>query len=98
MDDGCLGSSGGDSTFFEVLLDEHLFPILVDDALSVSNEEGHDEMAEVTREATKERGDGSCREAVDGAVDEAVDGALDETVDDEGRRSVAGVEEGENCL
>ena len=41
-DGGGLGSSGGDPPVLEVFFNEHLFPILVDDALSVSNKERHD--------------------------------------------------------
>ena len=95
MDDGGLGSSGGDPALFEVFLNEHLFPIFVDDALSVSNKEGHDVEVEVEvkRVATKEYGDGSC----DGAVEEAGDEAVDKFVDNEGGRCGAEVEEGENC-
>ena len=93
MDDGCLGSSGGDSTLFEVLLDEHLFPILIDDALSVSNEERHDVEVCGERGTTKECGDGRCDEA----EVEAGDKTGDEFVDDEGGRCGAEVEEGENC-
>ena len=90
---GGLGSSGGDPALFEVFLNEHLFPILVDDALSVSNKERHDVEAEVKRGATKECGDGSC----DGAVEEAGDEAVDKFVDNEGGRCGAEVVEGENC-
>ena len=78
---------------------------MVDDALAVSDKEGHDVEAEVRRWATKECGDGSCDgavdeagdEAVDEAEDEAVDEAVDKVVDDECGRSGAEVEEGENC-
>ena len=83
-DVGGLGSSGGDPPVLEVLLDEHLFPILVDDALSVSNEERHD--VEVC-------GDGRCDEA----EVEAEGKTGDEFVDDEGGRCGTEVEEGENC-
>ena len=85
MDNGALGSSGGDSAFFEVFLNKHLLPVLVDDALAVSDKEGHDVEVKVGHGATEEDEDGSCNGAVDGAVD------------DERGQCVAEVEEGENC-
>ena len=42
MNNGAVGGSGGESTFFEVFLNKHLFPVLIDEALAVTDEEGHD--------------------------------------------------------
>ena len=81
MNNGALGGSGGDSAFFEVFLNKHLLPVLVDDALAVSDKEGHDVEAKVGHGATEEDEDGSCNGAVD----------------DERGQCVAEVEEGENC-
>ena len=97
MNDGGLGSSGGDPALFEVFLNKHLLPVFVNDALAVSDKEGHGVETEVRRGATKECGDGSCDGDVDEAGDEAVDEAVDKVVDDECGRSGAEVEEGENC-
>ena len=78
---GALGGGGGDSSFLEVFLHKHLFPILVDDALTVSDKEGHDAEVKVGHGATEEDEGGSCIGAVG----------------DERGHWVVEVEEGENC-
>ena len=43
MNGGTVGDrTGGESTFLEVFLNKHLLPVLIDEALAVSDEEGHD--------------------------------------------------------
>ena len=65
MNNGAVGDSGGESTFLEVFLNKHLLPVLVDDALAVSDEEGHDGEDKGGRGATEEDEDESCTGAVD---------------------------------
>ena len=81
MNNGALGDSGGDSAFLEVFLNKHLLPVLVDDALAVSDKEGHDVEAKGGHGATEEDEDESCNGAVD----------------DERGHCVVEVDEGENC-
>ena len=81
MNNGALGGSGGDSSFLEVFLNKHLLPVLVNDALAVSDTEGHDVEVKVGHGATEEDEEGSCNGAVG----------------DERGQCVAEVEEGENC-
>ena len=60
MNNGAVGGSGGESTFFEVFLNKHLLPVLIDEALAVTDEEGHDGEGRVGHWAIEEDGDGSC--------------------------------------
>ena len=46
MNSGAVGDSGGESMFLEVLLNKLLLPVLIDKALAVTDEEGHDEVDE----------------------------------------------------
>ena len=90
---------GGVAVLTEVLLDEHLLPILVDDALTVSNEDGsHDVEGCGERGTTEECGDGECDETkVEVECRTGEESVEEESVDDNGERSGEEVVEGENC-
>ena len=60
MNSGAVGDSGGESTFLEVFLNKHLLPVLIDDALAVSDEEGHDGEDEGGHWVTEEDEGESC--------------------------------------
>ena len=87
------------ASVLEVLLDEHLLPILIDDALTVSNEDGsHDVEGCGERGTTKECGDGECDETeVEVECRTGEESVEEESVDDNGGRSGEEVVEGENC-
>ena len=60
MNNGAVGGSGGESTFFEVFLNKHLLLVLIDEALAVTDEEGHDGEDKVGHWAIEEDEDESC--------------------------------------
>ena len=59
MNSGAVGDrTGEESTFLEVFLNKHLLPVLIDEALAVSDEEGQDGEDKVGHWAIEEEDEG----------------------------------------